>query len=125
MTQRSQIGGGVRWVSRKVQNRCHVSGHVLRTILLIGPTKICRIHTMTRLKPDIFYVKLLRDYLLAYKNHRNVDRIVPKEQKVLQEICLWIQNFICNFWDINLCYFLKCLTKISNLNIINSVHHFV
>jgi len=92
MTQRSQLGGGASLVSKKVQNRCHVSRHVLRPVLLIGPTKICRIRTMTQLKPYIFYVKFLQDYLLAYKNLRNVDSIVPSGQKVLQEICLWILN---------------------------------
>jgi hypothetical protein len=49
MMQRSQLEEG-RVMPKKVQSRCHVSEHVLRPILLMGSTKICRMRTVTQLK---------------------------------------------------------------------------
>ena len=63
MTQRSWLGGGASLVSKKVQNRCHVSGHVLRPILLMESTKICRICTTTQLKP---YISMFDSYKIIY-----------------------------------------------------------
>jgi hypothetical protein len=53
----------VSLVSKKVQNRCHVSGRVLRPILLIGSTKIFQ----TQPKSQQIYVKFLHDHLPANK----------------------------------------------------------
>jgi hypothetical protein len=68
MTQRSQLGGGARLVSKKVQNRCHVSGHVLRPILLIGPTKILQNTHNDTAESQHFYVNSYRIMYLHIKS---------------------------------------------------------